>query len=101
MYLWIRLPPGAAGDGGDDDVAFCRGLVASTGVALSPGQGFGPGGRGFVRVALVQPEPVLEACAERMGAYLILAGAGSGAQGGSGRPACAAAPAQAVAAVAE
>ncbi|GLC55357.1 hypothetical protein PLESTB_000976200 [Pleodorina starrii] len=77
MYLWLKLPAVAAkgddkggetGDGADleDDVAFCRRLVAETGVALSPGQGFGPGGRGYVRVALVQPEAVLEECAGRI-----------------------------------
>lgn len=60
MYLWLRMPPGV------DDVAFCRTLVARYGVALSPGQGFGPGGRGRVRVALVRDEAVLVACAERI-----------------------------------
>ncbi|PNH04836.1 LL-diaminopimelate aminotransferase [Tetrabaena socialis] len=58
MYLWLRLPGQGA-----DDVSFCQQLVARTGVALAPGQGFGPGGRGFVRVALVQPEEVLATCA--------------------------------------
>ncbi|GIL75710.1 hypothetical protein Vretimale_15264 [Volvox reticuliferus] len=61
MYLWLPLPPGV-----EDDVAFCQHLVATTGVALSPGQGFGPGGRGYVRVALVQPEAVLKAAAGRI-----------------------------------
>ncbi|MCX7848731.1 aminotransferase class I/II-fold pyridoxal phosphate-dependent enzyme [Thermus sp.] len=48
MYLWGRLP------GGLDDLAFVLDLVAR-GVALAPGQGFGPGGRGWVRIALVRP----------------------------------------------
>ena len=54
-YLWARLPEGLP----VNDLEFCLGLVASTGVALSPGRSFGPGGVGYVRFALVQPEEVL------------------------------------------
>ena len=64
MYVWLRLPAGV------DDVAFCQRLVADTGIALSPGRGFGPGGAGFVRVALVQPEGVLAAAAEKIAAAM-------------------------------
>lgn len=40
------------------------------GVALSPGRGFGPGGNGYVRFALVAgPERLVQA-AERIGAWL-------------------------------
>ena len=38
-----------------------------TGVALSPGRSFGPGGLGYVRFALVQPEEVLQEAAVRIG----------------------------------
>lgn len=48
MYLWGRLPRGL------DDLEFPLGLVEQ-GVALAPGRGFGPGGKGFVRMALVRP----------------------------------------------
>lgn len=48
MYLWGRLPRGL------DDLEFALGLVEQ-GVALAPGRGFGPGGKGFVRMALVRP----------------------------------------------
>ncbi len=64
MYLWLRLPDGL------DDITFCQGLVAATGVAVSPGQGFGPGGRGFIRIALVQPPDVLGACAAALAGHL-------------------------------
>jgi hypothetical protein len=37
-----------------DDLEFALSLVEE-GVALAPGRGFGPGGRGFVRIALVRP----------------------------------------------
>jgi aspartate/methionine/tyrosine aminotransferase len=64
MYIWARLP------GGLDDLELCMSLVASEGVALSPGRGFGPGGRGHVRIALVQPAGVLRGCAARIGRHL-------------------------------
>ncbi|WP_448569675.1 aminotransferase class I/II-fold pyridoxal phosphate-dependent enzyme, partial [Thermus sp.] len=55
MYLWGRLPKEV------DDLEFSLALVEK-GVALAPGRGFGPGGRGFVRLALVRPlEELLQA----------------------------------------
>ncbi|RDI95350.1 aminotransferase class I/II-fold pyridoxal phosphate-dependent enzyme [Meiothermus sp. QL-1] len=66
MYLWAKLPPGIP----SDDLAFTKALVGHTGVALAPGQAFGPGGVGHVRFALVQPEAVLRQSAARIGAFL-------------------------------
>jgi alanine-synthesizing transaminase len=39
-----------------DSVAFCSHIVRECDVALSPGVGFGPGGEGFVRFALIENE---------------------------------------------
>lgn len=64
MYLWAQLPPGL------DDLEFCLRLLSQSGVALAPGRGFGPGGYGYVRFALVQPEPVLGEAAQRIGEFL-------------------------------
>eukprot|EP00775_Hariotina_reticulata_P005383 gene5383-5618_t len=58
MYVWCKLPAGLAACG-IDDLQFCRRLVSETGIAISPGRGFGPGGVNYVRFALVQPEAVL------------------------------------------
>ena len=66
MYLWARLPSGLA----LDDLAFAKALVAQTGVALAPGRAFGPGGMGYVRFALVQPEAVLRRAAQQIGAFM-------------------------------
>ena len=41
-----------------------------TGVALGPGRGFGPGGQGCVRFALVVSEERLLEAAKRIGAWL-------------------------------
>lgn len=64
--MWTKLP-----EGFNDDTAFCLALVSSTGVAISPGSGFGPGGVGYVRFALVQEEAVLIDAAKRVGEFLV------------------------------
>ncbi len=63
LYLWLRLPQKT------DDVSFSVGLLRETGIAVSPGQGFGPGGRGYIRVALVQPPEVLREAARALSAF--------------------------------
>jgi aspartate/methionine/tyrosine aminotransferase len=50
MYVWAKLPPEFQKMG---SLKFCEDLVKQTGVALSPGAGFGEAGEGFVRISLV------------------------------------------------
>ena len=69
LYLWLELPPAAKAAGLDAE-AFCARLLEATGVCLTPGNGFGPSGEGWQRLALVQPVEQLEAAAERIGAWL-------------------------------
>lgn len=69
LYLWLALPPVAMQLGLDDE-QFCAELLAATGVCLTPGRGFGRGGEGWVRLALVHPIEELEAGARRIGAWL-------------------------------
>ncbi|MFM8526077.1 MAG: aminotransferase class I/II-fold pyridoxal phosphate-dependent enzyme [Cyanobacteriota bacterium] len=69
LYLWLALPPVAERLGYNSET-FCADLLAATGVALTPGQGFGGGGEGWVRLALVHPVEDLEAGAGRIGAWL-------------------------------
>ena len=52
------------------DVEFCQQLASQTGVAVSPGSGFGPGGKGYIRFALVQPEEALVAAASAVGRFV-------------------------------
>lgn len=66
MYVWAQLPPPWT----EDSIGFCQQLVAQTGVAASPGAGFGKAGEGYVRFALVQEPPVLETAVERMAQFL-------------------------------
>jgi alanine-synthesizing transaminase len=71
MFVWAPLPARAAAGGA---VRFAAELLERARVAVSPGVGFGPGGEGYVRFALVETdERTRKACAA-IGAYL-----GSGA----------------------
>lgn len=55
FYVWFRAPRG-------DDVAYAEALL-DAGIVASPGRSFGPGGQGWLRLALV---PDLAACREAM-----------------------------------
>jgi aspartate/methionine/tyrosine aminotransferase len=69
LYLWLALPPIARARGMDSE-GFCAALLEATGVCLTPGNGFGPAGEGWQRLALVHPVEQLEAGADRVGAWL-------------------------------
>jgi aspartate/methionine/tyrosine aminotransferase len=69
LYFWMPLPE-AARNRGLDSEALCAELLAATGVCLTPGVGFGPGGEGWLRLALVHPLDILEEAAVRMGQWL-------------------------------
>lgn len=66
MYVWARLPASWSGT----SMEFCTQLVETTGVALSPGSGFGRGGEGYVRVALVRDVETLERAAGLIGDFV-------------------------------
>jgi alanine-synthesizing transaminase len=61
MFVWAPLPGRAAEQGA---VKFAAELLEKARVAVSPGVGFGPGGEGYVRFALVETdERAGKACA--------------------------------------
>jgi alanine-synthesizing transaminase len=53
MFVWAPVPPPYEELG---SLEFAKMLVRDAKVAVSPGNGFGPGGEGFVRFALVENE---------------------------------------------
>ena len=53
MFVWAPIPEPYQEL---DSVEFCSMAVRDCAVALSPGAGFGPGGEGFVRFALIENE---------------------------------------------
>ena len=70
MYIWAKLPDSLPHGWAKDSITFCSELVAATGVALSPGRGFGPSGEGYVRFALVQPPEIIEAAIQKVENFL-------------------------------
>ena len=70
MYIWAKLPDDLPHDWANNSIDFCRALVAGTGVALSPGCGFGTSGEGYVRFALVHPPEVLSAAIKKIGKFV-------------------------------
>jgi aspartate/methionine/tyrosine aminotransferase len=59
FYLWIPV-----GDGWD----YTERMARDGGALVSPGEFYGPGGAGFVRVAVVQPDDRVQLVAERLAA---------------------------------
>src|SRR6478735_424452 len=53
MFVWAEIPEPYSEM---DSVEFCSHIVRECDVALSPGIGFGPGGEGFCRFALIENE---------------------------------------------
>ena len=66
MYVWAKLPQPWA----NDTIGFCTQLVETTGVAASPGAGFGKSGEGYVRFALVHDPAILQTAVERASLFL-------------------------------
>jgi aspartate/methionine/tyrosine aminotransferase len=66
MYIWAKLPSPWS----QNSVEFCTQLVKQTGVAASPGAGFGKSGEGYIRFALVHEPPLLETAVEKIAEFL-------------------------------
>ncbi|MBE9221022.1 LL-diaminopimelate aminotransferase [Dolichospermum flos-aquae] len=66
MYIWAKLPT----QWSHNSREFCTELVKKTGVAASPGIGFGKSGEGYVRFALVQEPEILVTAVERISKFM-------------------------------
>lgn len=66
MYIWAKLPEAWS----NNSINFCTELVKQTGVAASPGAGFGSAGEGYVRFALVQEPDVLKTAVDRISEFI-------------------------------
>ena len=67
MFAWAPLPPALSGMSSIEATAF---LIERAHVALSPGSGFGAGGEGFLRFALIEDEPRVAEAASRISRVL-------------------------------
>jgi aminotransferase len=56
FYVWLKLPEGLTAER----------LLVEQRVAVAPGEGFGPSGRGWVRLSLAVPDETLEAGIARL-----------------------------------
>jgi aspartate/methionine/tyrosine aminotransferase len=65
LYLWAKLPQKWT----STSVDFCIQLVEETGVALTPGSGFGKAGEGYVRFALVRSPEILAIATEKIAQF--------------------------------
>ncbi|MFI3168481.1 MAG: aminotransferase class I/II-fold pyridoxal phosphate-dependent enzyme [Faecalibacterium sp.] len=54
MFAWAPIPAGY-----ENSMAFCMDLMEKSGVLITPGASFGPGGEGYVRFALTLPPETL------------------------------------------
>lgn len=57
FYLWIPV---------DDGWAFAQRFARDGGALVSPGEFYGPDGSAFVRVAVVQPDEMIQLVAQRL-----------------------------------
>lgn len=65
MFTWYPIP-----EKWNNDVDFVWDMIDQTGVIAVPGTSFGTAGEGYVRFALIQPVPVLEQVAQKIGSML-------------------------------
>jgi succinyldiaminopimelate transaminase len=65
FYLWIPAPEG-------DAWAFARRLAEVAGIVSSPGEFYGAAAPGHVRLAVVQPDELVDAAAERLSSAAAL-----------------------------
>ena len=63
LYVWTPIPSGWQADG------FAANLLEETGVCLTPGTVFGPGGEGYVRISLGAPLERIEKAMERFSCF--------------------------------
>jgi LL-diaminopimelate aminotransferase len=61
IYMWARIPTHAV-----SSAVWCGDVLEATGVSLTPGTAFGPGGEGYFRLALTAPEERLSEAMRRV-----------------------------------
>ena len=66
LYVWAKLPPGYT-----DSLEFSKYVLDQTGVWISAGAFFGPGGEGYVRVPVTVPTEALHEAMARLQALQL------------------------------
>jgi LL-diaminopimelate aminotransferase len=60
LYVWARIPSGMT------SVQFATKLLEEAGVVVTPGNGYGPSGEGYIRLSVTLPDADLEEGVRRM-----------------------------------
>ena len=60
MYLWVPCPSNQS------STDFAVSILEKTGVVVTPGNAFGPGGEGYIRVSLIADRDRLAEAMERL-----------------------------------
>jgi LL-diaminopimelate aminotransferase len=63
LYIWVRIPQGYTSAG------FVTLLLDETGVAVTPGNGYGPSGEGYIRLSITTPDADLHEGVDRLRAW--------------------------------
>jgi LL-diaminopimelate aminotransferase len=61
FYVWARVPVGFTSE------SMAKGLLEKSGIVVTPGNGLGPGGEGYIRMALTIAEDRIYEALERIG----------------------------------
>lgn len=64
FYIWVKVPEGYTSE------SFCELLLTKAGIVTTPGNGFGPSGEGFIRIALTVNEERLKEAVKRIKDHL-------------------------------
>lgn len=70
MFVWAKVKPEHLAPYGGSTTDFCIDMVAKADVALTPGAAFGPGGEGYVRLAVVENEQRIRQAMHALGKAL-------------------------------
>ena len=63
LYIWARIPEG------DSSAGFASRLIEEQGVVVTPGNGYGPSGEGYIRLSLTLPDDEVDEGVERIAAF--------------------------------
>jgi len=64
FYIWIKVPKGYTSE------SFTELLLSKAGIVTTPGNGFGPSGEGYIRIALTVGEERLKEAVERIKTHI-------------------------------
>ena len=63
LYIWAKIP------NGESSAEFAARLIEEQGVVVTPGNGYGPAGEGYVRLSLTLPDDQVDEGVERIAAF--------------------------------